>query len=263
MTVFSLALVAVTPVVVGRWLTLDAVLDGVLEADGLEAHERVVPLASWDGNDMHADVPTSEMAARGLVHVASALMPFGAVLPLDGDPNGAVLASRRPRVREYGMKRGFRPVNDFPDPLMPFADGRGKPADRIDTKRGPAVSRVETVRCLAPGRMEWIAQGDPDRVVAILREAVGIGGKTRKGFGRFDPGSLVVRDLGDRAHPLAGILAAKGDRLCRPVPAGMFPDGAGASRLSVQTCRSPYWDGSAAEAARVPLTRHHDGIFIL
>lgn len=266
MTLFAITLRTITPVVIGRWLTLDAVLDGILEADGIEANERVLPILAWDGTSFHEGVSTQTLRDNGWVHAASALVPAGTDLDVADPESGsdASFTTTRPNIFERTWRRGATPAIDFTGSEMPFSAGRGAPADKFDIKRGDGASFMTTKRCLSPGKIRWLARGDGEAAAEILRGAMGIGGKIAAGMGRFDSDSIYVDDFSDRedAAALAGIFDIKGTRLWRPVPAAML-EGLNTpvkKRLSRQTCRSPYWDPNLAEPAFVPVASHYDGI---
>lgn len=257
MSTFIVSLQTLTPVVIGQWLTLDAVLDGVLEIEGLEPHERILPLLSWDGTSKHEGLSTAEVRERSLIHLASAMRVGGKSITVD---NVTRLDTTRPRVMNVSFRGGENP-RFFTDDVLPFLADSGRFTAKFEVKRNVSAHTLTPRRCLTPCRVEWLAQGDPDAVVDILGRAMGIGAKITSGMGRFDPDSLHVDVLTD-ASDLSGVLDEGGEFVHRPVPQSMGAGNA-RSRLAMQTCRSPYWDRSLAESARIPLSRHHDGLLTL
>jgi len=260
MSTFIVSLQTTTPVVIGKWMTLDGILDGILEAEELPPKRRVVPLVSWDGVDKHVDLDTEAIQQRGLVHMASAMRVKGTTVKTD--PTGELyFETTRPFTTQITLRGGHSPVRDFHDERFPFVNGRGGEATKFETGRMESKAWTTSRLTLNPCRLEWLAQGDPEAVVDILCRADGIGAKRSSGMGRFDLHSVEI-ELLEGVSDLAGVLDEDGDFVHRPVPLRMLPEGP-RGRAAMQTCRNPYWDRSGVEAAGVPLARHHDGLLTI
>lgn len=256
MTAFILSVRTITPVLLNRWLTLDAMLDGIQTQNGISPEERVLPLLAFDGQSKRAGMTALDAAAGNLVFCASAAIPGDATIRII-DPDDEKVSGRasvpHPAISSITFRGGLRPNEAFKhDVEYPFATS----AKKFVITRGPAASFLSTQRMILPGRFEWLAQGDPDEVVKILAETPGIGAKVNNGFGQLDHEAIKVTPVDD-APDLFGIVDEEGDRLMRPVPSDLVPDAA--STLSefhhrIETCRPPYWDKRGQVHALVPKT---------
>ena len=254
MTAFILSLRTVTPVLLNRWLTLDAMLDGIQTQNGLAPEERVLPLLAFDGRQKRAGLTALDASSSNLVFCASAAIPGDATIrivdPVDETKSGRA-SIPHPAISSVTFRGGLRPNEAFKhDVEYPFATA----AKVFDVKRGITAGFLSTQRMILPGRFEWLAQGDPDEVRRILAETPGIGAKVNNGFGQLDHASIRTTAVED-APDLFGIVDEEGERLMRPAPADLL---AGRSlnefRHRIETCRPPYWDKRGQVHALVPKT---------
>lgn len=252
---FVLTVSTVTPVILNRWLTLDAILDGVMEAGGVPAAERVLPLCSWDGSSVLPPMTAEAARAAGSVFLASAAIVGDSlveVTPRLSDDRIGRAAVPQPAVSTVSFKGGINPVRQFTDGDFPF-EGRAR---QFRTASGPTSGVLRTYRTIQPGVFEWLFTGDPDGVLAIMSDAIGIGAKVRSGFGEIAPDGCAVEAVAG-APALMGVFDEGGRRLMRPIPRDLsVPSGANDARLKVETVRPPYWDRSGEVAALVPDTTY-------
>lgn len=252
---FVISVELLTATVIGRWLTLDALLDGILEFEGIPEEDRRLPLRAWDGEEWLDDLTSGEARDMGACFAASALI---AEMGQGRGPGGLSLG--QPDLRPISLIGGVRPVQEFLDASYPYeASGR-----KHQVSRGPAGLVKSTRITLAPGRVNWMAQGDLQASLDILRRARGIGAKANIGFGQFDPASLAF-EVAEEASETFGMTDFDGEALMRPVPfsvsekLGLGPG----TRLSGETCWAPYWDRSRVVPAKIPVTPYLDGLITL
>lgn len=254
MTAFVLSLRTVTPVLLNRWLTLDAMLDGIQTQNGLASEDRVLPLLAYDGRSKRAGQTALDAAANNLVFCASAAIPGDATIRIVDavDQKASGRASiPHPAISSITFRGGLRPNEAFKhDAEYPFATS----AKVFDVKRGITAGFLSTQRMILPGRFEWLAQGDPDAVCRILAETPGIGAKVNNGFGELDHASIRTTIL-NNAPDLFGIVDEDGERLMRPAPADLLASSTLSEfRHRIETCRPPYWDKRSQIHALVPKT---------
>lgn len=214
---FEITVELMSPVVLGKdtFWTLDAVCYGIL----------------------------SEMAAAGLTGID----PVSGI-PIECD-NGLFLASMaffRSDVRSDFTKIGsIRVVKDMQD-ASSFIDPRRKRMSKVVTTRGDQKAHLSRYVEIAARSVSWIADGDPDKVSALLRNAGAIGALTKDGYGRIGEISI---DTDPDLDPVAN-----GQTPIRPIPA----DHPAATRLDPSwpkiedTWRPPYFDRTRAAVCFVP-----------
>lgn len=255
MDAFIASLQVETSIVLGRWLTLDALLDGVLEREGVPPDERFLPLRSLASPDDAGSVGLTATAARDRheVFCASSMIP-GEIFVRTEEGNG--FKTFRPRLRTLDLVGGLRPNIDFPQEEFPFS----AKSKKFDVKRGATGMMKDTRVTLDPGVVNWLFRGDRDGVQDIMERVMWIGAKTSSGNGWIVPGSLTIEAVED-APALFGIVDFQDERLLRPVPAEAFPQfSERPSRRSLESCWPPYWNKSMATDCFVPATVHHDGL---
>lgn len=254
MTPFRLSVTVTTSLILNKWLTLDAILDGIQLACGVPEDERVVPLSAWDGKDLLG--PMTAIGARdaGAVFCGSAAVlppPLVDVLPGPAGKGAHRIAASQPGVSEISFRGGINPVRTFREGYFPFRTSGAK----FDVTTGPSGMVLGTYRSVDPGVFHWYGVGDAGAVRSILDLADGIGAKSRNGFGAIDHATIAFADV--PAAPAAlGVFAPDGS-LARPVPRDLLPHRDMADlRLRAETVRPPYWDKSGAVAALVPATTY-------
>lgn len=267
MHIHILSLCTETPIVLGRWLTLDALLDGVLEREGVPPEERILPLVAKSPDKTASNITALDARTRGLVFCASAMIPQSHVVrtadtrgnSADGEEDEGSFESDRPLVMNTVLVGGVRPQRDFEDDVFPY---KTRGAQKFETVRGPGKTVMTTRPALMPGEVSWLFQGDPVAVREIADRIMWIGAKGSSGKGAVVQGSIdVISDEADDFSSLAGIVSSYGDALLRPAPADMFEQlSALPSRRSVETCWPSYWDRSHAVDALVPSSIFYDGI---
>lgn len=255
MTGFVLSLRTTTPIVISRWLTLDAILDGIQIQNGVPDEERIIPIYAFDGRETRSGLTSSQVADGDMVFFASAAMPDDVSLQIAPKTAGhsGRAAVAHPALSSVTFRGGIRPHLAFTDRIdgtYPYQSIR-----KFDTTTGNTGGMMQTKRTILPSRIEWVAQGDPDAVLAILAETEGIGAKTSNGFGIIDHSTIRITPVTD--HPaMLGIVDEGGAKLVRPVPADLFP-GAIPFELfhhRIETVRPPYWDRRRETHALVPKT---------
>lgn len=256
---FTLELHTRTPVLLNRWLMLDAILDGMMEADRIPPDQRKLPLLAWDGKNFHENLTAEAVQSQGWVFCASATLPSSSIIEVDHSPIKEVA----PRAvvpatgtRSVAFRAGTNPMTDFNDGQYPF-----KQMLKWDQKSGPTAGVLSYQRQLQPGRFRWHFQGNPEGILSILANAVGIGAKTRNGWGEINHDLTSVIPA-STDHLLWGIVGYHEEgnepELMRPAPMALFdesnlPFPAVACRR-METCAPPYWRKENAVPAFSPVT---------
>jgi hypothetical protein len=258
MTAFIFSVRTRTPVLLNRWLTLDAILDGMQEQDGMEPDARTIPLLAYDGVSLHQGLTSKAVHERKMVFCGSAAIPSQAIIDVDeriSETRSSSIAVEHPGVSSISFKGGVNPNLEFPEQDFPFGSGR-RTSMKFDIRRGPTGAVLRRQRMIHPGKFEWLAQGDPDKVAEIFIEAGAFGAKTRNGFGEIIPDSVHFEELPD-APTLFGIVDETGERLMRPTPAALFtsePPPFSGFHHRVESCCAPYWSEETKTHALVPKT---------
>lgn len=255
---FTLEINTQTPVLLNRWLMLDAILDGILEADGVPPDKRKLPLLAWDGSQFHDNTTASEVQGNGWVYCASATLTPPGIINVERaghegiDPRALVQMAA---TRDIPFRGGINPTHEFVSGEYPF-----KGSTLWRTNKGPTAGVMTFQRMVMPGRFRWHFQGNAEAVRDIISLAEGIGAKTRSGWGMIDHQRVNVI-ASDTTNPLWGITGAYRDddepQLLRPVPMDLFdpsqlPFPSYVKRM--ETCAPPYWRKEAVRPAYSPDT---------
>jgi hypothetical protein len=201
---FTLRLQLASSVIVGRRLTLDALLAALI-------FER-----TGDPDEAHSTIPLSR---PGGVWAGSA----------------ALLEGPAP-VRPVSVIQALKARLDVtPDMVRPGK--RGYP--RVEEARGPYRNRMTDYKAYDAAAVWFTGTGDIDRVRELVEHVPGVGAKRTSGYGRVE--SVILRRGGTDA---AGIAFADGSPARPvPLDAWQARGGARAD-TALEACRPPYWDGT-------------------
>jgi len=261
-----------TPMVLGRWLTLDSLLDGLLEAAGVPEEKRFLPLRTVGGvsGEGASGVGTSRRSSVDAtlldeVFCASAMIAGEFLVRTrsgkatgEEEKDAAGFRSFRPTLRSRTLIGGHRPLIDFHgEENFPYATK----AKIFQVSRTDTGSIMGHSTVLGTCTVSWMFQGDADKVYEIMKNIRWLGADTSSGNGWVVEGSLHIETIDEDLPDLFGIVDDTGKFLMRPVPTSVFPEfGELPVRRSIETCWAPYWKRHRGVEAFVPRTVYHDGL---
>lgn len=209
-----------SPIIIGRRLTLDALLAGILYKQDRDA----------------------EAAIR---HVRTAIAHIGGV----PQASQALLHSLdMPVIEDVAILQSTsRGVSQM---VLPILDP--VPA-KIELGRGPYQNLMNTYRVFTTQYVYFLARGEPDFVVRVLRRAHAIGAQHTKGYGQLR-GAAVLHFEFD-AVPAERFAMVGNGFVLRPIPARLaahFPPGRHGT--IAETWQNPYLPlyGGTVEPCMVP-----------
>jgi hypothetical protein len=180
-------------------------------------------------------------------------MGLSTVDPLDGIPlksqDGLFFASRaffdNVVLTDITKIGGIRPVKDMEGALERLSPARGV-FPKINTTTGIFKSHLSRYREMACDNVSWIATGDPEKVVALIKAAGAIGALRKDGYGK-------VRSVSYEIDPDLDPMMDGGSPL-RPIPedhalaSGMLPS----TPILMDTWKPPYYVAADRTACFVP-----------
>lgn len=242
MQFFEVVIEPATPVLAGRWLCLDALLDAVFRIGDPFMDGAVLPLSAHDGREL---VPPG---AEALARVTS------------GEAVYLASAGRFERVMPFTRSFIQSCRRDFSGETLPVLSNAGNAMKKVETRQGDAAAILNRRILLAPCPVRWVGHGDPDIVRDLLSRLPGLGGKVNQGYGMISRITVTVREGG---APLDAVVDPESGLLLRPVPeavADRLGVPAAGTRRRIETTAPPYFREDRTVIARSPVGVFLDGI---
>lgn len=144
---------------------------------------------------------------------------------------------------------GFRPVQDTHDARFLSSDrGPKSRLPRLRTTQGQHKAHMTRYTIITASRIEWLFDGDPDKVLDIITRADALGACRKEGYGTFDPAAVTVKEL-DRDW---SFLDPETGSLIRQIPVRLIERPEAGAKVETMTWHPPYFANRYAEPCYVP-----------